>query len=260
MQCRNVYGIEAPKSGGTSLWTWLRDNTSFDVKHHDSVLARGDSDEVPIPSSGQAWTGGWFWMTNILRENDPEALEILTVRKNLSDWALSFWAHMSTPKHGPGRILALNPLFGVGEVPLIQFNELDMVQHVMNIHEQYLAENVAPTMDDLDNMKELIRAYVERHIDLARDADSLDSRCLINIDSQITSPEVVKDWIARRTFPSNMFEPFTSKALEWPHERKTSQAERDETTSPEQKEEIIRMCRPYQEVWAAEVLKRVLTS
>jgi hypothetical protein len=219
-------------------------------------------------------------MINFLQDRDPDGIEILSVRRDLFDWAWSFWTHFYVhDKWGISRVMALYPVLmnpageemADGEGVIVD-DEFECTHGIRTANtaaaELKLFRNIKADLNrgaftmPLPSpylMEPLIYAYVKRQIQLAKEASLKENRCVINIDHGLTPPGALKDWLLERLPGEAIIDRHDASSL-WPHKRKTSQAEFNEAHTSNCKKLIRGFCLPYEEVWQREVLSRVLTS
>tara|TARA_R110002110_G_scaffold339224_4_gene549637 strand:+ start:1445 stop:2254 length:810 start_codon:yes stop_codon:yes gene_type:complete len=264
MSSHNIYGIGAPKSGGTSLSEWLNLNTKMRVYPHDAIADEKIGRQLS-PNVGEVWCGGSFWLARSLHDLDPSGLQILAVRHTVFDWAQSFWLHFHrVPKFGPGRVQALHPVLelnngtpiaGPNFRPSNAYEEQILLQHTLNINKIYFQKGDGVCLS-LEGMEDILRAYVPHHVDLAQRTDNDDKYIVINIAKGLTPTQVLHEWLTKYVPMSD-----SMQDAAWPHKRKTAEGTLKASLAEEPNaiEEIQQLCDQYEQIWQDEVISRILT-
>jgi hypothetical protein len=280
---KNIYGMGAPKSAGTSLWAWLRENTTYYVGTHDSIFT-GPNQNHSI-NYQEAWTGGMFWLPKTMKAEDPSGLQVMTVRKDLAKWAMSFYTQFSGhPKESVQRVLALAPaikekdsnisMLGAKESVTTIDEEMDLLSRAVALSEWYC--NKEPVRGVILNgftgeydvgangksqLTDCVKAYVEHMVEFARDSDSDPSNCLISIDGG-TSTLIFTEWLLENGVNKRLFhgEAGINHAHQssWPHRRKTPQHHFDQDLDEDIINGIKELCAPWEALYNKEVLSRIL--
>lgn len=255
----NIYSIGMPKTGGTSLNTWLKENTRWNVSKHDALdiinlLYKGDESLINFAKesrskkrdSSEARTGMMHLHWKQIVEMDPGALFIMTVRSRVDEWAGSFWRHFSRP-HKAG-ISARNK-----------------GREILGLYDGPLPETTSGTKllrIEKPGMTRIINRYMQNQLEMAEWVANNPNACVISLDGG-TTPKSLLYWMYDRIAPRGDGSVLTWSQIvhsetdvgnpvfsPWPHDRKAPAYELPLW--------LVVECMDYESMWQSQVMNQIL--
>jgi hypothetical protein len=254
LELPNLFSIGPPKTCGTSLNRWMRENTQWSVQDHDAldIVWPLHQDLTPrsaqvVPSSGECWTGmnGHHWKGLI--DTDPTALYVLTVRERVDTWAASFWRHF--------KLATLNDR----ESTRTRSREILGIDH----DDRIVGSDQSSTRLTKPRIIELIPEYIGRQVEQAKWTADNPNACVISLDGG-TTPEAYVNWLYGRVeatrggsalpwthvtrYETSVGKPIYKRV--WPHNRRAPEYEIPLW--------VVVECMEWDSMWQDEVISRIL--
>lgn len=255
----NIYSIGMPKTGGTSLNSWLEENTQWHVINHDAIdivnlLHRGDESLFNFVkesrskkrNTSEARTGMMHLYWKAIAEADPDALFIMTVRNRVDTWAGSFWRHFSRPhRNGISGRNAGRELLGLNSGPLPVTTSGEKLYRI-----------------EKPGMVKIINQYMQNQFEMAKWVANNPNACVISLDGG-TTPKSMLNWMYDRIAKQGNGSALTwsrivkresdvgkPKFSPWPHNRKAPEYELPLW--------IVVECMDFESRWNAQVMNQIL--
>lgn len=254
----NIYSIGMPKTGGTSLNIWLKQNTLWNVIGHDSLdivslLYNNDEPKLSLKresrsnkrNTSEARTGMMHLHWKEIVEMDPDALFIMTVRHRVDTWAASFWRHFSRAQ--------------IGSVSV-----RNKSREILGLYKAPYSDEKNKTLHRIEKpgMVKLIKEYMDNQFEMAAWIANNPNACVISLDGG-TSPKSMLVWMHDRiacqgngsALPwssivykeSDVGTPIFSS---WPHSRKAPEYDLPLW--------IVVECMDFDSMWQDQVMNQIL--